>query len=44
MMWVIIGIVIGITITHTIILPIEREQARKWCKQRGIVPDDKIGG
>ena len=39
-MWAIIGIIIGIVINRTIILPIEREQAIKWCKQRGIVPEE----
>ena len=39
-MWAIIGIIIGIVINHAIILPIEREQARKWCKQREIVPEE----
>ena len=40
-MWAIIGIIVGIVINHTIILPIEREQARKWCKERGIVPKEE---
>ena len=37
-MYAIIGIAVGIAIHFLIIKPIEVRNARKWCKEHGLIP------
>jgi len=39
-MGAIVGIAIGLVIHFFIIRPIEQRNARIWCKEHGLVPDE----
>ena len=40
-MWSIIGVAIGLIIHFLIIKPIEQRNARKWCKEHGLISDEE---
>jgi hypothetical protein len=42
-MYAIIGVAIGIAIHFLIIKPIEVRNARKWCKEHGLISDESEG-